>query len=174
VHAALAGKGLLPRAHLVDGGYTDSNMLVTSPQQYGVEIIGPVAADPSWQARTGTGFRNTAFAIDWAAKRATCPQGHQSRKWHPEQDISGQEVIQIRFAKKTCNTCGVREQCTKAKREPRTVTVRTQTHHEVFHAARQWQRTPAFQEQYALRAGIESTISHGVRRGDLRRSRYIG
>jgi transposase len=174
VHAALARKGLLPREHLVDAGYTDSNMLVMSPQQYGVEILGPVAADPSWQARTGTGFDNTAFAIEWAAKRATCPQGHQSRKWHPEQDPTGQEVIQIRFSKKTCTTCGVRDQCTKAKREPRTVTVRTQMHHEVLQAARQRQRTPEFQEQYALRAGIESTISQGVRAFDLRRSRYVG
>ena len=32
VHAALARKGLLSREHLVDGEYTDSNMLVTSPQ----------------------------------------------------------------------------------------------------------------------------------------------
>lgn len=174
VHAALARKGLLPREHLLDAGYTDSNMLITSPQQYGVDILGPVAADPSWQARMGTGFDNTAFAIDWEAKRATCPQGHQSRKWHPEQDITGQEVIQIRFSKKTCNTCSVREQCTKAKREPRTVTVRTQTHHKVLQAARQRQRTPEFQEQYALRAGIESTISQGVRAFDLRRARYVG
>ena len=29
-------------------------------------------------------------------------------------------------------------------------------------------------EQYALRAGIEGTLSQGVRAFDLRRSRYIG
>jgi transposase len=41
-------------------------------------------------------------------------------------------------------------------------------------AARQRQETDEFKAQYALRAGAESTISQGVRRFDLRRSRYIG
>ena len=41
-------------------------------------------------------------------------------------------------------------------------------------AARQRQETAAFKAQYALRAGVESTLSQGVRRFDLRRSRYIG
>ncbi|WP_151756816.1 transposase [Dictyobacter vulcani] len=31
-----------------------------------------------------------------------------------------------------------------------------------------------FQPRYALRAGIEATISQGVRTFDLRRSRYVG
>jgi hypothetical protein len=34
-------------------------------------MIGPVAADPSWQAREATGFDNSAFTIDWATRTAT-------------------------------------------------------------------------------------------------------
>src|SRR5215831_7062819 len=41
-------------------------------------------------------------------------------------------------------------------------------------AARQRQETPEFKAQYALRAGVESSLSQGVRRFDLRRSRSIG
>jgi transposase len=41
-------------------------------------------------------------------------------------------------------------------------------------AARQRQETPAFWEQYRTRAGIEGTISQGVRRSGLRRTRYVG
>ena len=41
-------------------------------------------------------------------------------------------------------------------------------------AARQRQETAEFKAPYALRAGVESTLSQGVRRFDLRRSRYIG
>jgi transposase len=41
-------------------------------------------------------------------------------------------------------------------------------------AARQRQETPEFKAQYALRAGVESTLSQGIRRFDLRRSRYLG
>jgi DDE family transposase len=41
-------------------------------------------------------------------------------------------------------------------------------------AARQRQSTPAFKEKYALRSGVESSLSQGIRRFDLRQSRYIG
>jgi len=100
IHAALDTKALLPRTHLVDCGYTDSEMLVESARDYGVTIVGPVAADPSWQAREATGYENGAFTINWESHTATCPQGKRSRKWQPDIDIAGQEVIQIRFAKK--------------------------------------------------------------------------
>jgi transposase len=174
IHAALDTKALLPRAHLVDCGYTDSEILVESERNYGVTIVGPVAADPSWQARERTGYENGAFTINWKTHRATCPQGKQSRKWQPDQDITGQEVIQIRFAKKDCQACAVRPACTRAKAEPRTLTVRTQVYHEALQAARHRQTTEEFKEHYADRAGIEGTISQGIRAFDLRRSRYIG
>ena len=88
--------------------------------------------------------------------------------------MAGQEVIQIRFAKKDCQACPARSACTRAKTEPRTLTVRTQVYYEALHAARHNQTTAAFKAQYATRAGIESTLSQGVRAFDLRRSRYIG
>jgi transposase len=174
IHAALAEHALLPQEHLVDCGYTDSEILVGSDQAYGVTIVGPVAADPSWQAREATGFDNSAVTIDWETHTATCPQGKQSRKWQPDTDVAGQDVIQIRFAKRDCQVCAVRSACTRAKTEPRTLTVRTQGYHEVLQAARQRQKTVEFQEQSAKRAGIEGTLSQGVRACDLRRSRYSG
>ena len=174
IHAALAEQALLPRDHLVDGGYTDAETLVESAQDYGVHIVGPVAADPSWQARERTGYDQSAFTIDWEAHTATCPHGKRSRKWQPDLDVAGQEVIQIRFANKDCQACPARSACTRAKSEPRTLTVRTQVYYEALHAARHDQTTAAFKAQYATRAGIESTLSQGVRAFDLRRSRYIG
>ena len=174
IHAALAAQALLPRDHLVDCGYTDAETLVTSVQDYGVHIVGPVAADPSWQAREGTGYAHGAFTINWETHTATCPHGKQSRKWQPDQDVTGQEVIQIRFAKKDCQACPVRSACTRAHAEPRTLTVRTQVYHEALQAARQHQTTEEFKKHYADRAGIEGTLSQGVRAFDLRRSRYIG
>jgi transposase len=174
IHAALAEKALLPRDHLVDCGYTDAETFVASAQDYGVTIVGPVAADPSWQAREGTGYENGAFTINWETHTATCPQGKQSRKWQPDIDVAGQEVIQIRFAQKDCRACAVRPACTRAKTEPRTLTVRPQVYHEALQAARHRQTTAEFQEQYALRAGIEGTLSQGVRAFGLRRTRYSG
>jgi transposase len=56
VHESLERRDLLPGEHLVDKGYTDAHVLVESQRAYGVTIVGPVAEDPSWQARAGEGF----------------------------------------------------------------------------------------------------------------------
>src|SRR5262249_30448635 len=87
IHAALAEQALLPREHLVDCGYTDAETLVESAQDYGVHIVGPVAADPSWQAREGTGYDQSAFTIDWHAHTATCPHGKRNRKGQPKSAV---------------------------------------------------------------------------------------
>jgi transposase len=56
----------------------------------------------------------------------------------------------------------------------RQLTVRPQAHHVALQAARQRQETAAFKTQYALRSGVESSLSQGIRRFNLRRSRYLG
>ncbi len=134
-------------------------------------IVGPVAADPSWQAREATGYANSAFTSDWETHLATCPQGQQRRKWQPDMDVAGQEVSPIRLATKACQACAVRSACTRAKTEPRTLTVWTQGDHAGLQAARQRQRTGELQAQSAPQAGIEGTLSQGVRAFDWRRSR---
>ena len=53
VHESEKGRDLLPGEHLVDKGYTVSEILVASRREYGVTIVGPVAEDPGWQAREG-------------------------------------------------------------------------------------------------------------------------
>ncbi len=68
----------------------------------------------------------------------------------------------------------MRPACTSSKEAPRQITVKPQAQHEAIQAARKRQETDEFKATYALRAGVESTISQGVRRFDLRRSRYIG
>jgi transposase len=59
VHRSLDGRNLLPSEHLVDKGYTDATVLVASQRDYGVEVIGPVVQDPSWQSRDKAGFDKT-------------------------------------------------------------------------------------------------------------------
>lgn len=174
IHAALAEQGLLPRKHLVDCGYTDAETLVESAQDYGVHIVGPVAADPSWQAREGTGFDKAQFLVDWDQQVVTCPMGKQSISWHPHTSPQSGMRWEARFARKDCTSCPHRARCTRAKKEPRIVGLQAREQYEALQAARQHQTTAAFKEHYAMRAGIESTLSQGVRAFDLRRSRYIG
>ncbi len=174
IHQALAGKHLLPAEHAMDTGYVDGEHLVTSQNTYGVDLLGPVTSSPSWQARAGQGFDHAGFTIDWQAKQATCPQGNISRKWTLKQDRTVPEVIRIQFGKQDCLACPCRSQCTTATSNPRQLVVRPQAQFEAIQAARQRQHTQEFKERYAIRAGIEGTISQGVRAFDLRRSRYIG
>lgn len=155
VRLPIAKKALLPSEQVVDCGYTSSEILVEITQQYGVRIIGLVAQDPSWQPREQTGFTNGACTLDWDRKVAQCPQGKMSRKWALGIDVTGQAVIQMRFAHSDCFACAVRDQCTCAKRERRTVTVRDRVYHEALQAAQQRQGTPAFKKAYVIRAGIE-------------------
>ena len=49
-----------------------------------------------------------------------------------------------------------------------------QAHHEAMQAARQRQETSEFKETYALRSGVESSLSQGIRCFAVRQSRYRG
>ena len=174
IQQQLAARQLIPGEQIVDSGYPTADHLLTSQVTYGIDLIGPLAEDHSWQARAQTGFAAAQFVLDWEQQRATCPQGHTSVEWLRRQDDHGQTSIQIKFAKVDCAACPVRSQCTQSKLQPRFLQVRDQAHYEVLQAARQRQKTELFKTQYAARAGIEGTISQGTRTSDLRRSRYIG
>jgi transposase len=170
----LAARDLLPGTHVLDRGYVDADFLVTAQTQHQIDVVGPAFGSYSRQHRTGQGYALQAFVLDWDAQQAHCPQGQTSVHWRPGHDVSGDPVIRIRFDGPTCRACPARPACTTAKGAPRQLTVRPQVHHEAIQAARQRQETPEFKAQYALRAGVESSLSQGTRRFDLRRSRYIG
>ena len=147
--------------------------MVESQRTYGVTRIGPVADDPSWQARAGTGFDKSQFVVDWDRQVVTCPMGKQSISWLPNTYKNGM-TWEVRFARKDCTPCLHRAQCTRAKKEPRLIGLQEREQYEALQAARQWQTTEAFHRQYAPRAGIESTHAQGIRRCGLRQARYIG
>lgn len=175
VHAHLAERELLPSEHIVDAGYMTSDHLVSSQADHQVNLLGPVAADPSWQAQGQAGYPIAMFRIDWEAKQATCPQGQVSTQWLTGgRDRHQHEVIHIRFARSECLVCPVRSQCTHSTTRGRQLEVRLRDHHEALQAARLRQTTDDFRQEYSKRAGIEGTISQAVRMCALHRSRYIG
>jgi transposase len=176
IHTKLAQKHLLPSQHLLDSGYITAQTLATSQKEYAVEVIGPTRADYKWQAKIFKGYDASHFTIDWQAKQACCPEGHVSKSWTPALDNRGHEVVKIKFSTKDCQACPRQIQCTQSEsRAPRRLlTVRPQEQYEALQAARQRQTTKAFRKQYAIRSGIEATMSQGVRAFGLRRSRYIG
>jgi transposase len=174
VHESEEGRDLLPGEHLVDKGYTDSLVLITSLSAYGVTIVGPVAEDPSWQAREGAGFDKGNFAVDWDRQVVTCPAGKESISWLPNTYPKNGMVIEARFARADCTPCPSRAQCTRSKQEPRIIGLLPREQHEALQAARREQETEEFRGRYAARAGIEGTHEQANRRCGLRRCRYIG
>jgi transposase len=174
IHKALAQKSLLPSTHLVDTGYVDGPLLVTSQFDYGVELVGPTRADYHWQAHEQKGFAASDFTIDWRNQQAICPQARSSVSWTPAKDRSQRDVIKIKFASADCGACISQKLCTHSNRPRRTLTIRPEQQYVALHAARLREAGDEFAKQYRLRAGIEGTISQGVRAFGLRRGRYFG
>jgi transposase len=176
IHAALQRRGLLPGTHIVDTGFLDADLLVKSRDDFGVDLLGPTRLDYHWQARTGAGFDAQHFPIDWDWQHAICPAGKTSTGWTPAVDNRGNAVIKVKFSTKDCRRCEQLAHCIRStKRYPRrTLTIRPQPQYQALQAARQREATEAFRAEYARRAGIEGTISRGMRSTRLRRTRYSG
>jgi transposase len=177
IHQALARKHRLPEQHLVDTGYLDAALLVSSRQDFGVDLYGPTRLDYHWQAREGTGFAARDFHVDWERQRVTCPEGKASSSWTPAVDGRDNEVIKIKFSTTDCRPCPSRASCfrsTSTKHQRRTVTIRRQAEFVALQAARHRESAAEFRSTYGKRAGIEGTLSRGIRRCRLRRTRYTG
>jgi transposase len=122
------------------------------------------------------------FVEGWSDRRAadtvrqvvTCPAGKQSISWLPHTYPASGMAIEARLARKDCTPCAFRVRCTRAKVEPRIVGLQVREQYEALQAAPKRQTTEAFQREYAVRSGIESTHEQAIRRCGIRRSSYIG
>lgn len=174
VHASLERRNLLPDEHLVDAGFLHAELLADTPEQFGVQLLGPARKDCKRQAREGKGFAAENFGINWETKQLRCPEGKTSHSWTELEDGSGRPVVKDKFSTKDCRPCPARTECTSAKSQRRSVSLKAQVHYEAQAAQRAFQDTADFRQRYAKRAGIEGTVSQSVRVCDLRRSRYVG
>jgi transposase len=174
IHQALAGKGLTPGQHLVDAAYVDAELLVRGRKELGIELLGPPRPNPSWQGKVEGGHTIDRFDIDWDEQRVRCPQGKLSSAWSPQLDQAGTSYISVWFRKADCAACTARPLCTQAGHQARHLKLQPRAEHEALKAARERLATKEGQRRYARRAGIEGTLSQGVRAFGLRRSRYRG
>src|SRR2546426_11506387 len=102
----------------------------------------------------------------------TCPEGRLRSGWSPAVDKGHNHVIEVKFSAKDCGVLPQQGQCTRGTR--RTVTIRPREQYEALGTARLREATTEFKKDYGKRAGVEGTISQGVRACGLRRSRYAG
>ncbi len=152
IHQHLAEHDRLPDVHFMDAGYVDADLVVASQREHQVTLYGPVMVETSWQVHAGKGFAASDFQIDWVAKHATCPQGATSTGWKTNVDRNGNSVVKITFPVAACGACPVRSDCTRATRDGRELTVRTEAAHTALQAARREQATTGFWELYKARA----------------------
>jgi transposase len=174
IHDALAAKGLSPSTHLVDAGYVSAEQLVRARDRHEIDLVGPTRKNVSWQHRSEEAFGIEAFAVDWDMKRVRCPEGRLSVTWDDYQDKARGRCIKVHFSPTDCQVCPSKARCTRAKTRGRQLSLRTRETHEALAAARARQEDEAERPLYRLRAGIESTLSQGVRAFGLRRARYRG
>lgn len=129
---------------------------------------------PASQARAEGAYTIDRFEVDRERERARCPQGRLSSAWSSRVDHAGTPYVSVLFQRADCDACPARPFCTRVRQGSRHLKLRPRAEHEALRAARERLATREGRRAHAPRAGIEGTISQGVRAFGLRRGRNRG
>jgi transposase len=113
IQRALCNKQHGPGEH-----YVDATLLVQSPQEFRLTLIGPGLSNSSWQAQDEQAYDMSQFHIDGEAQQVTCPLGKISSSWTTRCDRWENPVISVKFAYKDCGHCDGRPHIPKPRRIP--------------------------------------------------------
>lgn len=116
------------------------------------------------------------FVIDTEEDVVRCPLGHETRTWQwAWVETTGDEKQRTKrfaFAKEVCRACPRVSECVTGKRRPgRQITLHPQEAQ--LQAARAFEQTEYFQEQYRQRVVVEHRMARLVGLG-MRQARYFG
>jgi transposase len=173
IHQALVDKDLPPQEHLVDAAYISADLLVHSRTDHAILLRGPTRPNSSWQTKVDGAYTMDHFTIDWERQEAWCPQGKRATTWMEQVNSAGQPSLIVKFRARDCAACPTRALCTQSS-QPRRLMFPPQEQYEALHETRAWYASAEGKRQYAHRAGVEGTLSQGVRAFGLRRTRYWG
>ncbi len=177
IHARLARRGLLPGAHLVDGGYTSLVHMERAARERQVTLTGPLPGNRTAQHRDQQGYARDDFRIDYDRQEVTCPQGQVSQGWHgpyPTSSPDAAPLIVARFTRKQCQPCPARAACTTSGDGKRTVGFPPRELYELQVRNQADQQDPAWHKRYAVRSGIEGTVNEFAHGHGMRHCRYRG
>ncbi len=171
---ALDARGLSAAEHLADAAYISADLLVAARDRYGVRLVGPPRPDSSWQARTEGGYTAGQFTLDWDREVAVCPEGQASRTWSEHTDREHRTSISVRFDPADCRTCPAQALCVRSMSGGRALRLHPKPEQEALDSLRAEIATDEGRASYAARAGVEATMSQGVRAMGMRQTRYRG
>ena len=174
IHQALVDKDLAPTEPLVDGAYIDAELLLTSQQAQGMTLRGPTRPIQGWQTHVEGAYTVEHFAVDWHHQTVVCPQGTTSRSWHELVAREGPPSIIVSCSPQQCRPCPTHTLCTPSQQQGRRLRLPLPAQYEALQTARAWYTSDEGRQHYKRRAGVEGTLSQGVRAFGLRRSRYRG
>jgi transposase len=174
IQQALIEKDLPPREHLVDAAYISAPLLVDSCDDHGIILRGPTRPTQGWQRQVAGAYTIEQFTVDWERQQVGCPQGKWATSWHERVEPDGTPYIIASFSRQDCHACPARPLCTQAQQQGRRVRLPPQAQYEALAAARAWYASEEGIQSYQQRAGVEGTLSQGVRAFGLRRTRYRG
>ena len=153
----------------IDRAYLSSSLVRERPAQLEVYC-------KAWRVSNGDLFPKTEFLLDWERGLMRCPAGVSMPF-----EVGGV----VRFPKKACASCPLRERCTKSKSGGRSVSVHPDER--LVAELRERQHTPEGRKKLRERVGVEHSLAHighwqgerarykGVRKNlfDLRRSAVV-
>jgi transposase len=171
---ALVAKGRAPGPHLADAGSIAAALLVQSEAPPGIRLVGPVRDSARWRHKVEGAYGWEQLALDWATHRADCPQGHRSASWSPFPHANGPHDLRVTCAKADGAGCPQRARCPRAKTQPRRLQLQPQPQQEAMDHMRADLESAEGRQLEAKRAGIDGTLSQGVRAFGRRRRRSIG
>jgi hypothetical protein len=174
IQQALIDKQMPPREHLVDAAYISAELLVQSRDEQGIILRGPTRPSQGWQMQVAGAYTIEQFTVDWERQQVGCPQGKWAISWHERLERDGTPYILASFSRQDCQACPARPLCTQAQHQGRRVRLPPQEQYEALTAARAWYASEEGIQSYQRRAGVEGTLSQGVRAFGLRRTRYRG
>jgi transposase len=174
IQQALLEKGVPPREHFVDAAYISAELLVQSRDEQGITLRGPTRPSQGWQGQVAGAYTIEHFTVDWERQQVCCPQGKWAASWHARVKQDGSPYVVAAFRRQDCHACPARPLCTQAQQQGRQLRLPPQAQYEALTAARAWHASAEGSERSQQRAGVEGTLSQGVRAFGLRRTRYRG
>ena len=153
-----------------------AELLVHSRDEQGITLRGPTRPSQGWQTQVEGAYTLEQFAVDWEQQQVRCPQGHTvGRVVRSMGAGQGSRPIIVAFDKQDCRAVSRAARAVpSAKHTGRRLRLPPQDQYEALQAAQAWYASEEGQQRYKRRAGVEGTLSQGVRAFGLRRTRYWG